>query len=504
MAETRNEFLKQVAAEALATAAVTFLLSFLLVGFDTVSLQGQALTFNTRFDAVAWAVALVTAGRVLMALDRHGLHWPILVFGSIFAAYFIFAGVCGVLGYPAYDNLPKPHFDQPMALVIFGIAAVIIVGLSLAGRRTRQIHAMSSEQRKAIEATSASRGYLFLKYLGPTLIVFALALPLFANQKWVDALVVALTFVALAWGLNIVVGLAGLLDLGYVAFYAVGAYTYTKMSMYFHLDFWETLGFAGIFAAIFGIVLGFPVLRLRGDYLAIVTLGFGEMIRVTMLNWVDFSNGPAGINNVPYIDFFGIPFKRKPEEGTESFHTLLGIDYSTGQRLYFMYYVVLVLSLIICFVAVRMRKLPIGRAWEALREDEIACRALGINPTNTKLTAFAIGASFAGLSGAFFATRLGFVSPDPFNFELSAMVLAAVVLGGAGSQVTVALAALVLTIVPIVMLDLVHYRMLVFGVVMVLAMLWRPQGIAGHRRPTIWLHGKKNQPLTASEGEALA
>jgi branched-chain amino acid transport system permease protein len=504
MAGTRNDVVKQIAAEALATAAITFLLTFLLVGFDTVSLQGQPLGIIPRFGAVAWAVGLVTAGRVLMALDRHGFHWPIQIFGSLFAAYFIFAGVCGVLEYPAYADLPKPHFDQPMALVIFGIAALIVVGLSLAGRRQRHIHAMTSGQRKSVEARSAARGYLFLKYLGPTLIVFALALPLFANQKWVDALVVALTFIALAWGLNIVVGLAGLLDLGYVAFYAVGAYTYTKMSMFFGLDFWETLGFAGIFAAIFGIVLGFPVLRLRGDYLAIVTLGFGEMIRVTMLNWVDFSNGPAGINNVPYIDFFGVPFKRNPPEGTHSFHTLFGLDYSTGQKLFFMYYVVLFLSLFICFVAVRMRKLPIGRAWEALREDEIACRALGINPTNTKLTAFAIGASFAGLSGAFFATRLGFVSPDPFNFELSAMVLAAVVLGGAGSQVTVALAALVLTIVPIVMLDLVHYRMLVFGVVMVLAMLWRPQGIAGHRRPTVWLHGKKDTPLTTSEGEALA
>ena len=244
----------------------------------------------------------------------------------------------------------------------------------------------------------------------------------------------------LGWGLNIVVGLAGLLDLGYVAFYAVGAYSYALLSTTFGLSFWICLPLAGILAAFWGILLGFPVLRLRGDYLAIVTLAFGEIIRLVLINWVDLTNGGAGISSIPRVSFFGLPFTAD-ENG---FAATFGLDFNPMHRIIFLYYLILALALVTNFVTMRLRKLPVGRAWEALREDEIACRSLGINTTNTKLTAFAIGAMFGGFAGSFFAVRQGFVSPESFNFLESAIILAIVVLGGMGSQIGVAIAAVVL------------------------------------------------------------
>ena len=193
-------------------------------------------------------------------------------------------------------------------------------------------------------------------------------------------------------------------------------------------------------AALWGIILGFPVLRLRGDYLAIVTLAFGEIIRLVLINWVDFSGGYAGIASIPHITFFGIPFT----DDDERLRGDLPLPYSPIHRKMFLYYVILALALLTNFVTLRLRRLPIGRAWEALREDEIACRSLGINTTNTKLTAFALGALFGGFAGSFFAVRQGFVSPESFTFIESATILAIVVLGGMGSQIGVALAAAVL------------------------------------------------------------
>ena len=216
----------------------------------------------------------------------------------------------------------------------------------------------------------------------------------------------------LGWGLNIVVGLAGLLDLGYVAFYAVGAYSYALLSTTFGLSFWICLPLAGILAAMWGVILGFPVLRLRGDYLAIVTLAFGEIIRMVLINWVDLTNGYAGISEIPHVSFFGIPFT----DDDDGFAAIFHLPYTPIYRTIFLFYLILALALLTNFVTVRLRRLPIGRAWEALREDEIACRSLGINTTNTKLTAFALGAMFGGFAGSFFAVRQGFVSPESFTF----------------------------------------------------------------------------------------
>jgi branched-chain amino acid transport system permease protein len=272
---------------------------------------------------------------------------------------------------------------------------------------------------------------------------------------------------------------------------------------YFGWSFWACLPLAGMMAASFGLMLGFPVLRLRGDYLAIVTLGFGEMIRIILVNWWWFTGGPDGIRDIPRPSFFGLAFERNAAEGTVSFSDFFGLEYAPIHRIVFLYYIIVVLSLVTCAFTVRLRKLPIGRAWEALREDETACRALGINPRNTKLTAFAIGAMFAGIGGSFFATRQGFISPESFTFIESAVILAIVVLGGLGSQIGVVLAATLLIGVPEIFRELADFRMLAFGAGMVLIMIWRPRGLLSHRDPSILLHGRggrKVVPVAAGEG----
>ena len=294
-----------------------------------------------------------------------------------------------------------------------------------------------------------------------------------------------MTYIMLGWGLNIVIGLAGLLDLGYVAFYAVGAYSYALFAIHFGWSFWICLPIAGLFAGMFGILLGFPVLRLRGDYLAIVTLAFGEMIRILLLNWYELTKGPDGLTGIPRPSFFGLPFKRYPDEGVETFHTFFGLEYDPMQRIIFLYYLILILALITNAFTIKIRRLPVGRAWEALREDEIACKSLGVNPRNTKLTAFAVGAMFGGFAGSFFATRQAFISPESFTFIESAIILAIVVLGGMGSQVGVVLAASAIVLLPEFLREFSEYRMLFFGIAMVLVMVWRPQGLMANRVPTL-------------------
>jgi branched-chain amino acid transport system permease protein len=320
------------------------------------------------------------------------------------------------------------------------------------------------------------------------------------SRYWVDLGILILTYVMLGWGLNIVVGLAGLLDLGYVAFYAVGAYSYALLSTTFGWSFWVCLPLAGILAAFWGIILGFPVLRLRGDYLAIVTLAFGEIIRLVLINWVDLTNGAAGISSIPRATFFGLPFTA----GEGGFAETFGLEFSGMHRMIFFYYLILALALLTNFVTMRLRRLPVGRAWEALREDEIACRSLGINTTNTKLTAFSIGAMFGGFAGSFFAVRQGFVSPESFTFLESAIILAIVVMGGMGSQIGVAIAAIVLVGGPEVLRNLTflqsifgtgfdpnEYRLLLFGAGMVAMMVWRPRGLISERQPSVILKERK-------------
>jgi branched-chain amino acid transport system permease protein len=338
-------------------------------------------------------------------------------------------------------------------------------------------------------------------FLYPVIVIWLVGLQ--GSLKWVDNFgIQILIYVMLAWGLNIVVGLAGLLDLGYVAFYAVGAYCYALLGTELGWSFWILLPTAGLMAAFWGIILGFPVLRLRGDYLAIVTLAFGEIIRLVLINWREVTNGSAGISGIPKITFFGL--FNFDVSSPDYIGKVFGLASSGVYYKIFLYYLILLLCLLTAFVTLRLRRMPIGRAWEALREDEIACRSLGINTTTTKLTAFATGAMFGGFAGAFFAARQGFVSPESFVFLESAIILAIVVLGGMGSLPGIAIAALVMIggteiLREMEFLKLIFgadftpelYRMLLFGIAMVVVMLWKPRGFVGSREPTAFLHKRK-------------
>jgi branched-chain amino acid transport system permease protein len=283
------------------------------------------------------------------------------------------------------------------------------------------------------------------------------------NYYHVNVMVSALIFVVLGLGLNITVGLAGLLDLGYIAFFAVGAYTYALLSKNFDLGFWTCLPLGGLMGMLFGVVLGFPILRLRGDYLAIVTLGFASITKIVLENWDTLFGGAAGIANIPRPDFFGLVLDGR-------------------QKSIYTYYIVLGLVGLTIVVTNRLKNSRIGRAWMALREDEIASVAMGVDMARTKLSAYALGAFWAGLVGVVFAAHNSFINPDSFTFMDSAMILAMVVLGGMGSILGVIIAALALKLLPEYLRAFAEYRMVVFGAVMVLMMIFRPQGLINNMR----------------------
>ena len=308
------------------------------------------------------------------------------------------------------------------------------------------------------------------------------------GTAWVRITNLAMLFIVLSLGLNIVVGFAGLLDLGYIAFYAVGAYAYALLSsphFGLHWPFWATLPVGALVAALFGILLGAPTLKLRGDYLAIVTLGFGEIVRIFLNNLgspVNITNGPRGIARIDPLHAGSLDFAR-----TETF---LGVSFSGPVKYY---YALLLVLLAVIFINVRLQNSRIGRAWEAVREDEVAARAMGIDTTRIKLLAFAMGATFGGVAGGLFAAIQGFVSPESFVLVESVMVLSMVVLGGMGNVWGVVLGAVLLSFVP----ELLRYtveplqktlfgrsivdpeviRMLLFGLALVLMMLYRPAGL---------------------------
>ena len=443
--------------------------------------------------------------------DTDGLNAAAAVKDAILAGV-IALGIFGPLvGLKSEQNMR----NELVLTTRWGLVAVI-VGIVIAGRfllttliwptlRARKLRdkpapsAAQVARRSAIARWFPSTSLVFL-FLYPAIVVSLVGFQ--GSLKWVDNFgIQILIYVMLGWGLNIVVGLAGLLDLGYVAFYAVGAYSYALLSIHFGLSFWLLLPMAGILAALWGIMLGFPVLRLRGDYLAIVTLAFGEIIRLVLINFRELTNGSAGISSIPKITLFGIPFDASPH----GFAKMFGLPLSSAYYKIFLYYLILLLALLTAYVTIRLRRLPVGRAWEALREDEIACRSLGINTTNTKLTAFALGAMFGGFAGSFFAARQGFVSPESFVFMESAVIVAIVVLGGMGSMIGVALAAVAmiggtemlreLDFLKAVFgnnFDPDQFRMLFFGLAMVLVMIWKPRGFVGAREPTVFLAERKS------------
>jgi branched-chain amino acid transport system permease protein len=302
---------------------------------------------------------------------------------------------------------------------------------------------------------------------------FAILFPHLFSTYQTNVMTTALMYVVLGLGLNIVVGLAGLLDLGFVAFYAVGAYSYALLNLHFGLGFWTVLPIGGLLAATFGILLGFPVLRLRGDYLAIVTLGFGEIIRLILENWGEFSNGPSGISNISRPGFFG-----------------MGLNLE--QSIHYTYYLMILFVIITIFVVNRLQDSRLGRAWIALREDEIACQAMGIDKRKTKLVAFSLGAFWAGIVGVMFAAKTTFINPASFTFLESAIILSIVVLGGMGSIIGVLLGALILILMPEYLRALSEYRMLAFGAILVCMMVFRPQGLISNIRRTYKFEKKTN------------
>jgi branched-chain amino acid transport system permease protein len=416
---------------------------------------------------------------------------------------------------PLIGFVTVQNMDQQLGLdTRFGLLAVFVAIVAL-GRLAYSLLIVPLVARAALRTAPAAPSALrtaVAKWFAPFAIGFVIAYPVMVLSitgtggavKWVDNFgIQILIYVMLGWGLNIVVGLAGLLDLGYAAFYAVGAYSYALLAKNFGLGFWMLLPLSGVLAAFWGILLGFPVLRLRGDYLAIVTLAFGEIIRLVLINWVPVTNGYAGVSGIPRPSFFGIPFNASDQ----GFAAAFGLEFTPMYRTLFLYYVILALALFTAFVTLRLRRLPVGRAWEALREDEIACRSLGINTTNTKLTAFAMGAMFAGFAGSFFAARQGFISPESFTFLESATIVAIVVLGGMGSMLGVAIAAIVMIGGTEIMRELdflkrifgetfdpTQYRMLIFGFFMVLMMVWRPRGLILTRAPSVLLKVRKSTP----------
>ena len=503
--------------DAFLTAVIAALLALPLAGVRTEdSMNG--LKIDWRIGSVAVAAALVFVGRLFWELAREGKPVALVATVASIAAFF----------------LPFPTlFLKTMAV---GIGLTIGVrfccaqltnwhrrrSLPLEGRvreggtpqeikPENQNHSLKGCFGKMVQnflALSLLRPPLpnpplkgeglpqllwqrfFLKPLTAAsffLIALAIIFPFtpFANRYALDVSTMVLTYVMLALGLNITVGYAGLLDLGYAGFYAIGAYTYALLAQHTGIGFWECLPIAGGVAALTGLLLGFPVLRLRGDYFAVVTLGFGEIVRLVLINWTDVTGGPNGVTDIPRPTLFGIEFARSASEGQATFSDFFHLTFDPMQRVWFLYFVVLFLALVVGWFATRLRKLPLGRAWESFREDEIACASLGINRTGIKLAAYSLGALVAGLAGAFFAARQGFVSPESFTFTESATVLAIVILGGIGHPLGIVLAAVFIIGLPELFRGFEQYRMVAFGLGMVLIMVWRPGGMMATRQPTI-------------------
>lgn len=289
------------------------------------------------------------------------------------------------------------------------------------------------------------------------LVLFLIAFPVFTNDYYRDVMTITGMYIVLALGLNLVVGQAGLLNLGYVAFYAIGAYTYAILSTSYGLSFWPGMALGALVAAGFAVLLGSPTLKLRGDYFAIVTLGLGEITRIVLNNWDTMTGGPNGLAKI-----------NRPVIAGYTLHTTL--DY---------YYLILVIVIITIFAMHRLISSRIGRAWVAIREDEVAAEAMGINTFRLKLLAFVLGSAWAGLTGVFFAAKMAFVSPESFTFFESVLILCMVVLGGMGSIPGIILGAVLLIGLPEVFRDFQDYRMLAFGAALVLMMIFRPQGLLG-------------------------
>ena len=350
---------------------------------------------------------------------------------------------------------------QPHTLIYVGVGSFLLyLGWSLAIRyRDRQ------RRREEVALPTSSELYEALTDNKKVAISFNLALvtvillmPFISSGYQVNIMISALIYVIIGLGLNIVVGFAGQLVLGYAAFYAVGAYTFGLLNMYFGVGFWLALPIGAGVAGLFGIIVSLPVIRLRGDYLAIVTLGFGEITRLVLQNWVELTNGPGGIDKIPQPEFFNFVMD----------------DPSTTK---YIYYITCALALVAFMSLIRLKNSRVGRSWLAVSEDETAAQVMGINTTWAKLSAFALSAVWAGVAGVLFATKTRFINPDSFTFMDSALFLCIVVLGGMGSIYGMLVGAFAIALLPEYLRAFSDYRMLMFGAAMVLMMIFRPQGL---------------------------
>lgn len=323
-------------------------------------------------------------------------------------------------------------------------------------------------------------------WVGRAVLLFAVLLPFlpFTDRRLLDIATLILTYVTLGWGLSIMVGMIGLLDLGYAAFYAIGAYAFALLAVDYGWSFWQTLPVVVGICMAGALIVGGPILRLRGDYFAIITLGFAEIIRITLINWQSLTHGPDGVTGIPRPSVFGMASFNIGEEGLPQFSDWIGIEHDPMQRLIFVYLLLLGFAVLVMLLLGWLRRSTFGLAFEAIREDEIAAQAMGVNRPAMKLFAYAMAAMIAGIAGAFFAARQGFVSPESFNPMESFIVLSIVVLGGMGSRMGVVIAAMVLIGLPELFREFSQYRMLAFGLALVLIMIWRPQGLLAQRRPT--------------------
>ncbi|WP_371739676.1 branched-chain amino acid ABC transporter permease [Bartonella sp. HY038] len=504
--------------QGLLTGGIAFILFLFIIGFNAdYDLENQ-LVLTPQIGYLVNYIAIAAIGRftwVLFGGGSRGTYAAIIPVLALFIGYrawlwYVTASQEGIYDFSA-------QIDQLAIIAI--ILAVLLIFLNIIRSSSRFGQKSTDQVLRFISkglSKAGGKSVSVLLIIYPILVIFLVYIFAYLSStsepKLADIFkkssffidnygIYILIYVILAWGLNIVVGLAGLLDLGYVAFYAVGAYTVTLLGNHFGFSFWLCLPLAGILAALWGMMLGFPVLRLRGDYLAIVTLAFGEIIRIVLQNWEPVTGGSNSVKVQSQATFFGISFAR----GKESFADIFGLINSQIYFKIFLYYLVLFFVIAMAIFITRLKKLPIGRAWEALREDEIACRSLGINLVTTKLSAFATGAFFGGIAGAFFAQRQGMIDYTSFNFLESIIILAIVVLGGMGSLKGIAIAAIImvggaeaLRSIPSVQMvfgpgfDPTQYRMLWFGLAMVFIMIWRPRGFVSGREPSAYLKEKKN------------
>jgi branched-chain amino acid transport system permease protein len=342
--------------------------------------------------------------------------------------------------------------------VALAAAAVIILGKLI---KLDTVTALRGSVKEEVSRLRAASSPVFSRAKSPAvlaLMVFVLIVfPVLVNDYYRDIMTLTGMYIVLALGLNIIVGQAGLLNLGYVAFYAIGAYTYAILSTSYGLSFWPGMALGALVAAGFAALVGLPTLRLRGDYFAIVTLGLGEITRIVLNNWDTLTGGPNGIAKIG-----------RPVIAGYTLHATLDF-----------YYLILAIVIVTVFAMHRLISSRIGRAWIAIREDEIAAEAMGINTFRLKLLAFVLGSAWAGLTGVFFAAKMAFVSPESFTFFESVLILCMVVLGGMGSIPGIVLGAFLLITLPEIFRDFQDYRMLAFGAALVLMMIFRPQGLLG-------------------------